>query len=257
MRTQSSRVLRRREHVFLCFPSRDEVGRIKKRAVRRRAGRRQIPAPPEDFRHGQVAQGPVVSLRACRPAREKEQLVIGHGQPCLRIERLADGIALLEETPGIQLPLAVPSQISEPGMAPVLPLAREVKGRDPPGLARDAGEVGLVGANPPGRVNSAQAVLAVGPQKNTLLGAPMIVPDHVEDTVELVMPRPRIFRRPLEFGAWHRGIDEELQFRRRKPAQIMLELPCLVGPVKIIELARDTLLRTRHRCRRHLMVRPE
>ena len=76
--------------------------------------------------------------------------MIRDGQPSLRVERLANGIALLEETPGIQLPLAVPSQISEPGMAPVLPLAREVKGGNPPGLTRDAGEVGLIGTNPSG-----------------------------------------------------------------------------------------------------------
>ncbi len=175
----------------------------------------------------------------------------------MRIERLPDRVALVEETPCIEFPFAVPAQVTEPRVTAILSLPGEIKRRDTLGFAGDAGEVGLVGANATRHFDVGQPVSSLGPHEIPALGPPVVVAHHIQHAIELVASRAHIFGRPLEFGQGHRSIDEEFQFRGGKPAQVVLQLPRFIRPLEIGELLRDIIPGARNRGRGNLVVRPE
>ena len=142
-------------------------------------------------------------------------------------------------------------------MTAVLPLTGKIKRRDSFGLAGDAGKVGLIGADSARHFNVGQTVSALGPHEISALGPSVVVAHHVQHTVELVASNAHIFRGPFEFGQRHRSIDEELQFRGGKPAQIMLQLPRFVRPQEVGKLIRDIVTGARNCRGGNLVMRPE
>ena len=142
-------------------------------------------------------------------------------------------------------------------MPPVAALTREVKRRNPFRFARDRREIGLIRADSAVQLDVGQPVAAVRPHENALLRPRHVIAHRLEHAVELVPPPAHILCRPLEFRPRHRRIDKELQLAHRQTPQIMLQLPRLVRPVKIIEPLRHILVTPRHGVRWHLVVRPE
>ncbi len=257
VRPQLLHVPARPQHPLLRLPDLQMVGRVAQRARRRGSLARRIPPTREHLRHGQVTQRGVVRGRPRGAARQIQQLVVRHRQPRLRIQRPAHRVILVQVAPRIHFPTSVTPQEAEPRMTPIGSLSGEIQRRNPLRLPGHRREIRLIGADTALHFDIAQPVAAVRPMVDAALRPAMVVVDHFERLVELVSPEAHVLRRPLQFGLRHRCIDDKFELLGREPTQIELQPPRLVGPVKITEPLRHTVIRARHRRRTHLMMRPE
>ena len=247
----------RTQHLLPQLPRIQMVRRITQRTRRRGDLPRRIAPTREDLRHGQVTQCGIMRGRPRGAARQIQQLVVRHRQPCLRIQRPAHRVILVQVAPRIHFPTSIAPQETEPSVPPVGSLPGEIQRGNPLRLPGQRREIRLIGADTALHFDIAQPVAAMRPIEDAALRPAMVVVDHFECLVELVSPEAHILRRPFQLGLGHRSIDDKFQLLRREPPQIELQPPRLVGPVEITKPLRHTIIRARHRRRTHLVVRPK
>ena len=141
-------------------------------------------------------------------------------------------------------------------MAAVRALPREVKCGNAARLAGQAGKVSLIGADPAPQFDVAEQIPPLVPDEIPPLHPALVVVHHAESTVELTASEFHVLGRPLEFRTRHRCVDDEFQFFRGQPAQIVIKFPRIVALDIKPEAVGERFVHGRHHFRRDLVVRP-